>query len=108
MNIFLYVIELFAIMFKSHTRKNKSKVFKVKVRKSTRILTRWDLQIHNYIEQQYIISDSHFEVCKRIVNIINISINKPLTDDEIKKIEKAVETQYRNKLILDNCVIDFR
>ena len=108
MNLFLYVIELFVNMFKSNTTNNNKKVFKVKVRKSTGIVTRWDLEIKNYVEQQYTFNDNHFEVCKRIVNVIDISINKPLTEDEITKIDKAVETQYRNKLMLDNCVIDFR
>lgn len=108
MNLFLYVIELFVNMFKSNTTNTNKKVFKVKVRKSTGIVTRWDLEIKNYVEQQYTVNDNHFEVCKRIVNVIDISINKPLTDAEIKKIDKAVETQYRNKLMLDNCVIDFR
>ncbi len=108
MNIFLYVIELFVNMFKSNTTKKNNTVFKIKVRKSTGILTRWDLEIKNYICDQYTFSDDHLAVCKHIVNVIDLSINKPLADAEIKKIEKAVETQYRNKLMLDNCVIDFR
>lgn len=107
MNIFLYVIELFLNIFNSNTTKKNNTVFKINVRKSTGISTRWDLEIKGYIEQQYMFSDSHFEVCKHIVNVIDISINEPLTDAEIKKIEKAVETRYRNKLILDNCIIDF-
>lgn len=107
MNLFLYVIELFMNMFKSPNPKNNTKVFKVKVRKSTGFLTRWDLEIKNYVNQQYTYSDNHFDVCKRIINVIDISISKPLTDDEIKKIEKAVDSQYRSKLVLDNCVINF-
>lgn len=107
MNVLLYIIELFINMFKSNTPKNNTKVFKVKVRKSSGIVTRWDLEVKNYVDQQYTFSDDHIEVCNRIVNVIDISISKPLTDAEIVKIRKAVQTQYRNKLVLDNCVLNF-
>ena len=107
MNLFLYVIELFVNMFKSNTTNTNKKVFKVKVRKSTGIVTRWDLEVKNYVDRQYTFSDDHIEVCNRIVDVIDISISKPLTDAEIVKICKTVQTQYRNKLVLDNCVINF-